>query len=82
MGVSQAMALAPDVNKAKQSAASVFEILDAKPKIDSSSNKGQTLASVKGDIELQHISFKYPTRPDIQIFKGLCLSIPCGKVKQ
>lgn len=79
MGVSQTSALAPDVNKAKASAASIFEILDSKPKIDSSSDEGQVLATVKGDIELQHVSFRYPTRPDIQIFKDLCLLIPSGK---
>ncbi|KAG8385354.1 hypothetical protein BUALT_Bualt03G0034400 [Buddleja alternifolia] len=78
-GVSQTSAAAPDVNKVKESAASIFNILDSKPKIDSSSDEGTMLDSVKGDIEFQHVSFKYPTRPDIQIFKDLCLSIPSGK---
>ncbi|CAA0832375.1 ABC transporter B family member 9 [Striga hermonthica] len=78
-GLSQASAMAPDVNKVKDSAASIFEILDSKPKIDSSSEEGTTLSIVKGEIELQHVSFKYPTRPDIQIFKDFCLSIPSGK---
>ncbi|KAK7853008.1 ABC transporter B family member 9 [Quercus suber] len=78
-GVSQSSALAPDTTKAKNSAASIFEILDSKPSIDSSSNEGITLPSVTGNIELQNISFKYPTRPDIQIFKDLSLSIPSGK---
>lgn len=80
-GVSQTMALAPDVNKTKRSAASVFKILDSKPKIDSSSEKGLTPDRVSGNIELQHIFFKYPTRPNVQIFKDLSLSIPSGKVK-
>ena len=79
-GVSHSSALAPDTTKAKNSAASIFEILDSKPSIDSSSNEGITLPSVTGNIELQNISFKYPTRPDIQIFKDLSLSIPSGKV--
>lgn len=79
LGVSQTTALTPDINKAKVAAASIFEILDSKPKIDSSSDEGQVLATVKGDIELQHVSFRYPTRPDIQIFKDLCLLIPSGK---
>jgi len=78
-GVSQGSAMAPDINKAKDSSASIFEILDSKPKIDSSSDKGTTLDTVKGDIEFQHISFKYPTRPDIQIFKDLSLTMPSGK---
>ncbi|MBA0663484.1 hypothetical protein Goklo_003599, partial [Gossypium klotzschianum] len=79
IGVSQTSALAPDTNKAKDSAASIFEILDRKPPIDSSSEDGSTIPTVTGNIELEHVSFKYPTRPDIQIFKDLCLSIPSGK---
>lgn len=79
IGVSQSTALAPDTRKAKDSAASIFEILDSKPKIDSSSPEGTTLEIVKGDIELKHVGFKYPTRPDVQIFRDLCLSIPSGK---
>ncbi|KAF3456697.1 hypothetical protein FNV43_RR01351 [Rhamnella rubrinervis] len=79
MGVSQTSALAPDTNKAKVSATSIFSILDSKPKIDSSSDEGITLPTIKGDIEFEHVSFKYPTRPDIQIFRDFCLSIPSGK---
>ena len=78
IGVSQSSALAPDTGKAKDSAASIFEILDSKPSIDSSSNEGITLPSVTGNIELQNVNFKYPTRPDVQIFKDLSLKIPSG----
>ncbi|XP_028121789.1 ABC transporter B family member 9-like [Camellia sinensis] len=78
-GISQTTALATDTNKAKDSAASIFEIIDSKPKIDSSSNEGTTLATINGDIEFKHVSFKYPTRPDVQIFRDLCLTIPSGK---
>ncbi|KAJ9690876.1 hypothetical protein PVL29_013168 [Vitis rotundifolia] len=79
MGISQTSAMAPDTNKAKDSTASIFQLLDSKPTIDSSSNEGTTLANVKGDIEFQHVSFKYSTRPDVQIFRDLSLSIPSGK---
>ncbi|CAL0301273.1 unnamed protein product [Lupinus luteus] len=79
ISVSQTSSLASDTNKAKESAASIFEILDRKPAIDSSSSEGTTLETVVGNIELQHVSFKYPTRPDIQVLKDLCLTIPAGK---
>ncbi|XP_003593853.3 ABC transporter B family member 9 [Medicago truncatula] len=79
IAVSQTTTLAPDTNKAKDSAASIFEIIDSKPDIDSSSNAGVTRETVVGDIELQHVNFNYPTRPDIQIFKDLSLSIPSAK---
>ncbi|GFY88632.1 P-glycoprotein 9 [Actinidia rufa] len=80
LGVSQSTVFAPETTKAKESAASIFEILDSKPRIDSSSNEGKTLTTVKGDIELQHVNFKYPRRPDVHVFRDLSLIIPSGKV--
>ncbi|XP_047316657.1 ABC transporter B family member 11-like [Impatiens glandulifera] len=79
MGISQSSSLAPDSSKAKTAAGSIFAILDRKSKIDPSDESGMILDEVKGEIELRHISFKYPTRPDIQIFRDLSLTIRSGK---
>ncbi|MBA0562996.1 hypothetical protein Golob_008011, partial [Gossypium lobatum] len=79
VGISQSSTLAPDSSKARSAAASIFAIIDRKSKIDPSDESGTTLENVKGDIELSHVSFKYPLRPDIQIFQDLNLSIPAGK---
>ncbi|KAG1341836.1 ABC transporter B family member 11 [Cocos nucifera] len=79
VGISQRAAVGPDSTKAKESTASIFAILDRKSKIDSSTDEGTLLANVRGDIEFQHVSFKYPTRPDVQIFRDLCLRIPSRK---
>lgn len=79
-GISQSGFLAPDASKAKSAVASVFAILDRKSKIDSSDESGTIIERVKGDIEFQHVSFAYPTRPYIQIFRDLCLVIRSGKV--
>ncbi|XP_047315290.1 ABC transporter B family member 9-like [Impatiens glandulifera] len=79
VGISQTTALAPDTAKAKESTSSIFEILDRKPIIDSRSDDGTILAVVKGDIELDHISFRYPTRQDVHVFRDLSLLIPSGK---
>ncbi|KAM1154102.1 hypothetical protein ACFX2I_036449 [Malus domestica] len=79
MGVSQSTSMAPDFNKAKDSAASIFQILDSKPKIDSSSDEGMTPSHLIGEIELERVSFKYPTRPDVQIFRDPCLKMPSGR---
>ncbi|KAK4586298.1 hypothetical protein RGQ29_023461 [Quercus rubra] len=78
-GITQSSSLAPDASKAKSSAASIFAILDRKSKIDSSDAFGMKIENVKGEIELHHISFRYPTRPDVQIFRDLCLAIHSGK---
>ncbi|KAL8527119.1 hypothetical protein ACS0TY_005115 [Phlomoides rotata] len=79
MAISQSSSLAPDSTKAKSAAASVFTILDSKSEIDPSDESGVKLDSVKGEIELKHVSFKYPTRPDIQVLRDLNLTIRSGK---
>ncbi|KAL4367908.1 hypothetical protein GQ457_05G001360 [Hibiscus cannabinus] len=79
IGISQSSSLAPDTSKAKSAAASIFAIIDRKSKIDPNDESGTILENVKGDIELRHVSFKYPLRPDIQIFRDLNLSIHAGK---
>jgi len=78
--ISRASALGGDTNKAIDAAVSIFEILDSKSKIDYSNEEGVTIANVRGDIDFQNVRFKYPLRPNIQIFKDLSLSIPSGKV--
>ena len=80
VGISQSSSFAPDSSKAKTAAASIFAIIDRESKIDPSDESGMTLENVKGEIELRHVSFKYPLRPDIQILRDLSLSIHAGKV--
>ncbi|KAL5700599.1 ABC-type xenobiotic transporter [Ranunculus cassubicifolius] len=79
IGISQSSSFSPDSSKASSSTASIFGILDHTSKIDASNDSGVKLENIKGEIELRHISFKYPTRPDIQIFKDLSLAIHSGK---
>lgn len=79
--VTQSSSFVTDTQKAKNAAASIFAILDRKSKIDPSDESGMTPDNVKGDIELHHVSFRYPSRPDTQIFRDLSLSIRAGKVK-
>ncbi|GLT31783.1 hypothetical protein SLA2020_064920 [Shorea laevis] len=77
--ISQSSSFAPDSSKAKTAAASVFSIVDRKSKIDPRNESGMTLYNLKGEIELQHVSFKYPLRPNVQIFRDLTLAIHAGK---
>ncbi|XP_050236256.1 ABC transporter B family member 4-like [Mercurialis annua] len=79
MGISQSSSLAPDSSKAKSAVASIFSIIDRDSKIDPSDESGTTIENVRGEIELRHISFVYPSRPDIQIFRDLNLAIHSGK---
>ncbi|KAE8788318.1 multidrug resistance protein 1 [Hordeum vulgare] len=79
IGVSQVSALASNATKAKDSAISIFSILDRKSKINTSSNEGMILENVTGDIDFSNVSFKYPSRPDVHIFSDFTLHIPSRK---
>ncbi|KAK4406878.1 ABC transporter B family member 11 [Sesamum angolense] len=79
VAISQSSTFAPDSSKAKSATASIFAILDRKSDIDPSDESGTTLENLRGEIELRHISFKYPTRPNVRIFRDLSLTIHSGK---
>ncbi|KAM7274773.1 hypothetical protein ACFE04_016639 [Oxalis oulophora] len=79
IGISQTSSFSPDSSKAKLAAASIFTIIDRPSKIDPSDESGITLENFKGEIELRHLSFKYPSRPDIQILRDFSLSIRAGQ---
>lgn len=79
IGIAQSSSFTPDSSKAKVAAASIFAIIDRKSTIDPSDESGTKLDNVKGEIELRHVNFKYPSRPDVQIFRDLSLAIHSGK---
>ncbi|KAJ8898760.1 hypothetical protein K2173_005065 [Erythroxylum novogranatense] len=77
--ISQSSSFAPDYSKAKTAAASILLILDRRSNIDPSDESGVTLDHVQGEIAFRHVSFKYPSRPDVEIFRDLSLAIHSGK---
>ncbi|MCL7038640.1 hypothetical protein MKW94_014951, partial [Papaver nudicaule] len=79
IGISTSSSMAPNFSKAKTSTISIFAILDETSKLDSSDVSGITLEGLKGEIEFQNVSFKYPLRPDVPIFRDLCLTISSGQ---
>ncbi|CAD5324389.1 unnamed protein product [Arabidopsis thaliana] len=49
------------------------------PDIDSDNLNGHILETIRGEVEFNHVKFKYPCRPETLIFDDLCLKIPSGK---
>ncbi|EOO02730.1 putative leptomycin b resistance protein pmd1 protein [Phaeoacremonium minimum UCRPA7] len=70
---------APDMGKAQQAASELKKLFDRKPTIDTWSNAGEKLDSVQGTIEFRDIHFRYPTRPDVPVLRGLNLTVHPGQ---
>ena len=73
----QSSSMGPDVNKAKKAALKIFSIMERPSKIDvfDEQAKGQPVAKVMGEIEFENVWFRYPTRLQQWVFKGLNLKI-------
>lgn len=57
----------------------MFETIKRTPKIDAADTSGAVLEDMRGEIELRDVYFRYPARPEVQIFSGFSIHIPCGK---
>ena len=57
----------------------VFELIDRVPEIDHKAGKFQP-PELKGKVEFQDVWFSYPTRPDVQVLKGVTFTAQPGEV--
>uniref|UniRef100_A0A8C0FPH3 ATP binding cassette subfamily B member 1 n=1 Tax=Bubo bubo TaxID=30461 RepID=A0A8C0FPH3_BUBBB len=64
---------------ARGAAYTIFNIIDNEPQIDSYSETGYKPDHIKGNLEFQNVYFNYPSRPDVEILKGLNLKVSCGQ---
>ncbi|KAF9409412.1 Multidrug resistance protein 1 [Podila epigama] len=64
----------PKFAKGKQSAINIYELFDKSTTIDADRD-GVKLDSVQGSLALEKVEFNYPTRPDIDIFKGVDINV-------
>ncbi|KXN91894.1 Leptomycin B resistance protein pmd1 [Leucoagaricus sp. SymC.cos] len=69
------------ITTARGAAAKLFYTIDRTPSIDSSSPSGTSIPqdSIKGTIELQNITFTYPSRPHIEVLKNVNMKFEQGK---
>ncbi|XP_051465832.1 ATP-binding cassette sub-family B member 5 isoform X2 [Apus apus] len=67
------------VANARGAAYEVYQIINKKRLIDSSSKEGYKPDKLVGEIEFRNIHFNYPSRPDVKILKGLNLKVQTGK---
>ncbi|WZZ39953.1 hypothetical protein YC2023_036212 [Brassica napus] len=79
-GAAETLTLAPDFIKGGQAMRSVFELLDRKTEIEPDDPDTTPVPDrLRGEVELKHIDFSYPSRPDIQVFRDLSLRARAGK---
>uniref|UniRef100_A0A8C6NBD7 Bile salt export pump n=1 Tax=Melopsittacus undulatus TaxID=13146 RepID=A0A8C6NBD7_MELUD len=75
----RASSYTPNYAKAKTSAARLLQLVDRVPKISVYSEKGEKWDDFKGSIEFLNCKFTYPSRPDIQVLKGLSVAVKPGQ---
>lgn len=70
---------APDMGKAKSAAQELKVLFDRKPEIDPWSKDGEPFHHVHGTIEFRDVHFRYPTRPEQPVLRGLNLTVKPGQ---
>jgi ATP-binding cassette, subfamily B (MDR/TAP), member 1 len=70
---------AGDMGKARNAAAELKKLFDRQPKIDPWSKDGEKVEHVDGTIEFRDVHFRYPTRPDVPVLRGLNLTVKPGQ---
>ena len=75
------MSMGPDIAKANIAATKIFKIIEQPSEIDAlslnkdSTKKRITVADIKGKIEFRNVWFRYPTRKDDFVMKGMNIKI-------
>ncbi|KAM0936370.1 putative ABC-type xenobiotic transporter [Dioscorea sansibarensis] len=76
--VAETVSLAPEIIRGGDSIRSIFSILNRVTRIDSDDPEAEQVDSIRGDIELRHVDFSYPSRPEVPIFKDFNIRVRAG----
>uniref|UniRef100_A0A4W3JZC6 ATP-binding cassette sub-family B member 5 n=1 Tax=Callorhinchus milii TaxID=7868 RepID=A0A4W3JZC6_CALMI len=64
---------------ARGAAFEIYKILDEKSAMDSFSEEGYKPEYIKGTVEFKDVYFNYPSRPDVEILRGINLKVESGQ---
>lgn len=70
---------APDMGKAHHAANELKKLFDREPVVDTWGDSGEALLEVEGTLEFRDVHFRYPTRPEQPVLRGLNLVIRPGQ---
>ncbi|OWF41926.1 Multidrug resistance protein 1B [Mizuhopecten yessoensis] len=79
MSVGRQSSYAPDYNKGKLAASRLFQLIEMKATIDTASEEGSVMTEFRGSILLDGVHFHYPTRPEVEVLRGLSMIIQPGE---
>ncbi len=83
IGASSLTQMAPHLlsfTRAASAAGELFALIDRPSEINSFGPKGDKPARLEGFVDLEHVSFEYPSRPGIPVLQDFSLHIPAGKM--
>lgn len=69
-----------EFTRSASAAAQLFKLIDRVSSINPLDSSGDKPAEINGHIELDNITFSYPTRPGVPVLEGFSLVVPAGKV--
>lgn len=69
-----------DFSRAAAAAAKLFSMVDRVSAIDPFDPSGEIPSETIGRVDLENISFAYPTRPGVTVLDDFTLEVPAGKV--
>jgi len=70
---------AADGKKVKKATSGLFQIIDRVPSIDIDDMSGEKPSCVEGVIEMSHVNFSYPSRPNQAVYKDYSLKVHKGE---
>ncbi|KAF9609530.1 hypothetical protein IFM89_016891 [Coptis chinensis] len=66
------------LDSAPMHSAYVFSILERRTAIDPNDSTSEGVTEIEDDVEFRNVSFSYPMRPDVSVFKDLNLRVSAG----
>ncbi|KAL4883180.1 P-loop containing nucleoside triphosphate hydrolase protein [Aspergillus karnatakaensis] len=69
-----------DFSRAASAAAQLFVLIDRESAINPYNTDGLQPESVVGELEVENVTFSYPTRPGVTVLDSFSLRVPAGKV--
>lgn len=69
-----------DFARAASAAGQLFKLIDRESLIDPLDTSGEKPSETQGLVELENVTFAYPTRPGITVLDDFTLTVPAGKV--